>query len=138
MAEALKTNKTLEEMHVGNVMVGCKVRLKSSGEECAVTTVHNSGNINITKPDGSSQQRVKPSEFDAIPAVLPAKQLRENTIETLNLSNKGLGVDGGLMLAALMAGNNSTRVLDVSSNGLAQAFNDELTKHKPQQLTLKM
>ena len=48
---------------------------------------------------------VKPSEFDAIPAVLPVKQLRENTITELSVTNCTLGVDGGIMLAALLATN---------------------------------
>ena len=53
---------------------------------------------------------MKPTEFELIPAVLPVKQLRDNTIKTIDLSNKGLGVDGKLMLAALMAGNTSLSV----------------------------
>ena len=71
---------------------------------------------------------VKASEFDLIPAVLPAKQLRENTIETLNLSNKGLGVDGGLMLAALMAGNSSTQYLHVFGNSFGQAGGEAMAE----------
>ena len=51
MAEALKTNKTLEEIHVGNLMVGSKVRLKSSGEEKVVTEIKNDGRI---KYEGST------------------------------------------------------------------------------------
>jgi hypothetical protein len=49
---------------------------------------------------------------------IPAKQLRENTITMLDLSNKGLGVDGGQILAALFDGNTSLQYLDVSSNSL--------------------
>ena len=104
MAEALKTNKTLEEIHVGNLMVGCTVRLKSSGEEKVVTAM-DVYNYNVNIQVQGSDSKIKPSEFDPIPAVLSAKQLRENTIETLDLNNKGLGIDGGLMLAALVAGN---------------------------------
>ena len=129
MAEALKTNKAFEEIHVGSLMVGCTVRLKSSGEEKVVTDHLSDGRL---KYEGSDW--VKPSEFDPIPAVLPAKQLRENTIETLNLSNKGLGVDGGLMLAALMAGNSSTQYLNVSRNHLDATSKDALTKAKSAQL----
>ena len=113
-AEALKTNKTLEEIHVGNVMVGCSVRLKSSGEEKVVTHTYGDGDIKV---EGGSDY-VKPSEFDLIPAVIPVKQLRENTITSLDLSSKGLGVDGGLILAALIKDNTSVQQLDVSANGL--------------------
>jgi hypothetical protein len=122
-AGALKTNKTLEEIHVGNMMVGSTVRLKSSGEEKVVTA------IDVTNYDDSptthdniqvqgSNSKIKPSEFDPIPAVIPVKQLRENTITRLDLSNKGLGVDGGLILAALIKDNTSVQQLDVSANGL--------------------
>ena len=115
--------------------------LKSNGEEKVVTAMdvyndEDDSEDNITVQ--GSETPIKPSEFDTIPAVLPAKQLRENTIETLDLSNMGLGIDGGLMLAALMAGNNSTNCLNVSSNGLDQSLKDELTKHKTPQLTLIM
>ena len=79
MAEALKTNKTLEEIHVGNLMVGCTVRLKSSGEEKVVTDT--GYRDNGVKVQGSSDI-IKSADYDMIPAVLPAKQLRENTIET--------------------------------------------------------
>ena len=50
--------------------------------------------------------------------VIPAKQLRENTITSLDLSNKGLGVDGALILAALIKDNTSVQHLNVSANGL--------------------
>ena len=50
--------------------------------------------------------------------VVPVKQLRENTITSLDLSNKGLGVDGGLILAALIKNNTSVQHLDVSANEL--------------------
>ena len=100
----MKTNKTLEEVHVGNLMVGCTMRLKNSGEEKLVTETTETGSAGVIKFAGASQW-VTVGNFEPIAAVLPAKQLRDNTIETLNLSNKGLGVDGGLMLAALMAGN---------------------------------
>ena len=73
------------------------------------------------KQDGKDSDWIQTSEFDTIPAVLPAKQLRDSTIETLDLSNKGLGEDGGLILAALMAGNSSTQYLQVSKNALRAA-----------------
>ena len=38
----------------------------------------------------------------------------------LDLSNKGLGVDGGLILAALMADNNSTQYLNVFGNKIPE------------------
>ena len=50
--------------------------------------------------------------------VIPVKQLRENTITSLDLSSKGLGVDGGLILAALIKDNTSVQHLDISSNNL--------------------
>jgi hypothetical protein len=114
----------MEEIHVGNLIVGCTVRLKSNGEICTVLTVHpNPDCLELMKADGSQYgYGHKPGEnrhdVQIVPAILPAKQLRENTIETLDLSNKGLGVDGGLMLAALMAGNDSTKVLHAQNNGL--------------------
>jgi hypothetical protein len=113
VGEALKTNETLDEVLVGSLMVGCTVRLKSSGEEKVVTRYDSSDGILY---EGKTNSWTKYSEFDTILAVLPAKQLRENTIETLDLSNMGLGIDGGLMLAALMAGNGSLRCLDASKN----------------------
>ena len=115
MAEALEANKTLEEISVGNVMVGSTVKLKSSGELC---TVHrycfdNPSRPCITLPNGSEKDDVKPSEFEPIPAVLPLKKLRDNTITELDLKNSGLGVDGGMMLAAVLKSNSSvTKVSD--------------------------
>ena len=50
--------------------------------------------------------------------VIPAKQLRDNTITSLDLSSKGLGVDGALILAALIKDNTSVQHLDISSNNL--------------------
>jgi Ran GTPase-activating protein (RanGAP) involved in mRNA processing and transport len=50
--------------------------------------------------------------------VIPAKELRENTIASLDLSSKGLGVDGALILAALIKDNTTVLQLNVSSNGL--------------------
>ena len=108
LGQALESNTTLEEISVGNVIVGSAVRLKSSGEMC---TVHSffcgGGNPCITKPDGSTQDDVEPSEFDPIPAVLPVKQLRDNAITELDLKNSGLGVDGGIMVAAMLKTNAS-------------------------------
>ena len=112
MAEALEANKTLEEISVGNVIVGSTVKLKSSGELCTVKYVYSSGDIEVTKPDGSTED-VKPSKFEPIPAVLPLKKLRDNTITELDLKNSGLGVDGGMMLAAVLKSNSSvTKVSD--------------------------
>ena len=50
--------------------------------------------------------------------VILAKRLRENTITSLDLSSKGLGVDGALILAALIKDNTSVQHLDISSNNL--------------------
>ena len=114
MAEALEANKTLAEISVGNVIVGSTVKLKSSGELCTVKYVYSSGDIKVTKPDGSTEDYVKPSEFEPIPAVLPLKKLRDNTIAELDLkNNSGLGADGGMMLAAVLKSNSSvTKVSD--------------------------
>ena len=64
LAQALESNTTLEEVCVGNLMVGSTVRLKSSGETCTVKRAYSSGDIKVTKPDGSTQDDVKPSEFE--------------------------------------------------------------------------
>ena len=113
MAAALEMNQTMEEISVGNVIVGSTVKLKSSGEMCTVQYVDSSGDITVTKPDGSTEDDVKPSEFEPIPAVLPLKKLRDNTITELDLKNSGLGVDGGMMLAAVLKSNSSvTKVSD--------------------------
>ena len=115
MAEALEANKTLEEISVGNVIVGSTVKLKSSGELCTVHRHYNSDPSRpcITLPNGSKKDDVKPSEFEPIPAVLPLKKLRDNTITELDLKNSGLGVDGGMMLAAVLKSNSSvTKVSD--------------------------
>ena len=113
MAEALEANKTLEEITVGNVMVGSTVKLKSSGKLCTVHKMYWNGNPCITLPNGSKKDDVKPSEFEPIPAVLPLKKLRDNTITELDLKNSGLGVDGGMMLAAVLKSNSSvTKVSD--------------------------
>ena len=116
MAAVLEANKTLEEISVGNLIVGSTVKLKSSGELCTVTRLCGGdyvGCIDLMKPDGSKQDYVKPSEFEPIPAVLPLKQLRDNTITELDLKNSGLGVDGGMMLAAMLKSNSSvTKVSD--------------------------
>ena len=113
MAEALEANKILEEISVGNVIVGITVKLKSSGELCTVHEIYQTGNPCITKPDGSTEYNVKPSEFEPIPAVLPLKKLRDNGITELNFKSSGLGVDGGMMLAAVLKSNSSvTKVSD--------------------------
>ena len=108
LARALESNTTLEEVSVGNVIVGSTVRLRSSGEMCNVHRFYGGdGNPCLTKPDGSKKDNVKPSEFDPIPAVLPVKQLRDNAIAELDFKNSGLGVDGGIMLAAVLKKNAS-------------------------------
>ena len=113
MAEALEANKSMEQISVGNVIVGSTVKLKSSGELCTVKYIHSYGDVKVTKPDGSTEDDVKPSEFEPIPAVLPLKKLRDNTITELDLKNSGLGVDGGMMLAAVLKSNSSvTKVSD--------------------------
>ncbi len=115
MAAALEANKTLEEISVGNMVHrGSTVKLKSSGELCTVKYVYSFGDIKVTKPDGSTEDYVKPSEFEPIPAVLPVKKLRDNTISELDFKNSGLGVvDGGMMLAAVLKSNSSvTKVSD--------------------------
>ena len=117
MAAALEANKTLEEISVGNVIVGCTVKLKSSGELCTVHGYYVDDpsriSLSITLPNGSTKDDVKPSEFEPIPAVLPLKKLRDNTITKLDLNNSGLGVDGGMMLAAALKSNSSvTKVSD--------------------------
>ena len=113
MAEALEANKSMEQISVGNVMVGSTVKLKSSGELCTVKYVYSSGKIEVTKPDGSTEDDVQPSEFEPIRAVLPLKKLRDNTITELDLKNSGLGVYGGMMLAAVLKSNSSvTKVSD--------------------------
>ena len=109
MAAALEANKTLEEISVGNVIVGSTIKLKSSGELKVLTNVHSDGDVKYEGSDGW----VKQSTFEPIPAVLPLKKLRDNTITELDLKNSGLGVDGGMMLAAVLKSNSSvTKVSD--------------------------
>ena len=109
MAEALEANKTLEEISVGNVIVGCTVKLKGNGELKVLTRVYSDG---VVKYEGSGGW-VKPSTFEPIPAVLLLKKLRDNSITELGFKNSGLGVDGGMMLAAVLKSNSSvTKVSD--------------------------
>ena len=109
MAEALEANKTLKEITVGNVIVGSTVKLKSSGELKVLTNVLSDGRVKYEGSDGW----VKPSTFEPVPAMLPLKKLRDNTITELDLKNSGLGVDGGMMLAAVLKSNSSvTKVSD--------------------------
>ena len=109
MAAALEANKILEEISVCSVIVGSTVKLKSSGELKVLTSVHSDGDV---KYEGSGGW-VKPSTFEPIPAVLPLKKLRDNTITELDFKNSGLGVDGGMMLAAVLKSNSSvTKVSD--------------------------
>ena len=109
MAAALEANKTLEEISVGNMIVGSTVKLKSSGELKVLTSV-SGGYVQYEGSDGW----VESSTFEPIPAVLPLKKLRDNTITELDLKNSGLGVDGGMMLAAVLKSNSS--VTKVSEN----------------------
>ena len=109
-AQALESNTTLEEVSVGSVIVGSTVRLKSSGEMCTVTYLNGDSSVNVKKADGSTQDyvgREGKEQFDPIPAVLPVKQLRDNAIAELDFKNSGLGVDGGIMLAAVLKKNAS-------------------------------
>ena len=109
MAVALEANKTLEEISVGSAIVGSTVKLKSSGELKVLTNVLSDGRV---KCEGSGRW-VKPSAFEPIPVVLPLKKLRDNTITELDLKSSGLGVDGGMMLAAVLKSNSSvTKVSD--------------------------
>ena len=56
-------------------------------------------------------------DFDPIPAVLPVKQLRDNAITELDLKNNGLGIDGGIMVAAMLKTNASvTKVSAILSS----------------------
>ena len=75
----------------------------SGGETKVLTSVASDGDV---KYDGSGGW-VKPSKFDPIPAVLPVKQLRDNAIVELDFKNSTLGVDGGIMLAAVLKRNAS-------------------------------
>ena len=110
MAAALEANKTLEEISVGNMIVGSTVKLKSSGELKVLTSIDSSDGT--VKYDGSDDW-IESSTFEPIPAVLPLKKLRDNTITELDFKNSGLGVDGGMMLAAMLKSNNSvTKVSD--------------------------
>ena len=123
MAAALTSKTALEQLTVGNIVVGSFVKLRSSGETCTVTCFNSDGSVDIKKSDGTSTTiddvgRPGKEQFDPIPAVLPVKQLRENTITELKFNNSGLGVDGGIMLAALLATNTSVTVVDVSNNRL--------------------
>ncbi len=111
MAAALEANKILEEITVGNLIVGCTVKLKSSGELKVLTGVDSSDGTVYYE---GSDDWVEPSTFEPIPAVLPLKKLRDNTIAELDLKNSGLGVDGGMMLAAVLKSNSS--VTKVSGN----------------------
>ena len=134
MAAALEANKTLEEISVGNMIVGSTVKLKSSGELCAVHRYYNSDPSRpcITLPNGSEKDDVKPSEFEPIPAVLPLKKLRDNTITELDLKSSGLGVDGGMMLAAVLKSNSSvTKVSDDVWLGCDAAATTLSTRCKP-------
>ena len=118
LARALESNTTLEEVSVGNLIKGSTVRLKSSGEMCTVKFAYYSGKVGVIEQYGN----INPSEFDPIPAVLPVKQLRDNAIAELDFKNSTLGVDGGIMLAAVLKKNAS--VTKVSAILCAEQAND--------------
>ena len=120
MAAALRANNTLETLEIGNVVVGAKVKVKSSSEIKVVQSLEYNDSYTAQdhiKVEGSDG-KLNPSEFELVPAVLPLKQLRENTVTELNFSNSGLGVDGGIMLAAVLEGNQSVQWVHVSHNSL--------------------
>ena len=67
--DVLRVNKTLQHLNVSNnsfgkVQVGDQVKLKSSGEICTVHRFYSDGNPCITKPDGSTENDVKASEYE--------------------------------------------------------------------------
>ena len=67
--DVLCVNKTLQHLNVSNnsfgrPVVGDQVKLKSSGELCTVHKMHWNGNPCITKPDGSTKDDVKASEYE--------------------------------------------------------------------------
>ena len=67
--DVLRVNKTLQHLNVSNnsfgkVQEGDQVKLKSSGELCTVKYAYSSGNVQVTKPDGSTKDDVKPSQFE--------------------------------------------------------------------------
>ena len=74
MAEALEANKTLEEISVGNLIVGCTVKLKSSGEMKTVSKCNwRDGKISVEGQPQEFESALKPSEFEwesQVPAVL--------------------------------------------------------------------
>ena len=67
--DVLRVNKTLQHLNVssnsfGKMQVGDQVKLKSSGEMCTVHRMYYNGNPCITKPDGSTKDDVKVSEYE--------------------------------------------------------------------------
>ena len=83
--DVLLVNKTIQHLNVsdnsfGKPVVGDQVKLKSSGETCTVHRYANDSNRPcITKPDGSTQDDVKPSEFEwesQVPVSVPDWQHR--------------------------------------------------------------
>ena len=66
--DVLRVNKTLQHLNVSNnsfgkVQIGDQVKLKSNGEMCTVHRMYYTGNPCITKPDGSTKDDVKASEY---------------------------------------------------------------------------
>ena len=67
--DVLRVNKTLQHLNVSNnsfgkVQVGDQVKLKSSGEMCTVMYFYSSGDVRVTKPDGSTKDDVNASEYE--------------------------------------------------------------------------
>ena len=67
--DVLRVNKTLQHLNVSNnsfgkVQVGDQVKLKSSGEMCTVKYAYSHGDVQVTKPDGSTKDDVKASEYE--------------------------------------------------------------------------
>ena len=72
--DSLLKNKTIQHLNVSNnsfgkPVVGDQVKLKSSGEMCTVKYIYPSWKIEITKPNGTTQDDVMPSEFEWISEV---------------------------------------------------------------------
>ena len=67
--DVLRVNKTLQHLNASNnsfgrAQKGDQVKLKSSGEMCTVKYAYSDGDVKVTKPDGSTKDYVKPSQFE--------------------------------------------------------------------------
>ena len=81
MAEALEANKSMEQISVGNVIVGTTVKLKSSGELCTVHRYYNSDPkvaTCITLPNGSTKDDVKPSGLSPFSSASPEEAAKQH------------------------------------------------------------